>query len=316
MSNSLETQSKLIEKSIIEALQTSFSEDSFREERFFRKDFHTQFFKNLKVIWNENDKIKTKISVKYGLIHNSVHATVVDQTCEIADFLFVVKHNNCSYREKSLLLQVKASGVPDDNKRQKNLYANWPEFKIFRPNKEVFLNGQATINITKQKSQSVYFEYPKNNPRSADKYTVKEIKTSSERPGAFDLYEQKNFSAFLLNLFFHNEGRSFLCSEEFDLTYKKYYHRKTILNDLLYDLSHGIHFADDWDFLINSVLNYSNGKLSMGVDRQPTAVLGFIPLTGSSRALEDAELKFNAGTKEDGEPKEPLRIVEINIENK
>lgn len=316
MSNSLETQFKLIEKSIIEALQTSFSEDSFREERFFRKTFHTQFFERLKVIWNENDKIKTKISVKYGLIHNSVHAKVVDQTCEIADFLFVVKHDNLPYRAKSLLLQVKPADTRDDNKKQKNLYANWPEFKIFSPLKEVFLNGQADISITKQKSQSVYFEYPKNNPRSADNYTIKEIKPSSERLGAFDLHEQKNFSAFLLNLLFHNEGRSFISSEEFDLTHKKYYHRKTILNELLYDLSHGIHFKDDWDFLINSVLNYSNGKKSVRVDRQPTAVLGFIPLTGSSQELEDAELKFNTGLKENEKPDDPLRIVEINIENK
>jgi hypothetical protein len=302
----LDKEFKEVEKEIIKALTTFSDQNSINEERLFRKKFHTSFFEKLKQGWNNNEKIKSKISIKYGLIHNSIHCNNGDKSCEIGDFLFVVRNCNANYDyfAKSLLIQVKPHGNIDNNYCQKNLYANWPKFSFSRPKNELFLNDNNIlneINIKKYVSQSVYFEYSKDNINSAKKYVIKEIKSLDSN---FELYDEKYFSNFLLNLIFKSEGRSFFYSEDYNLEYKKFYRRKNILNKILNDFTCGIQFSDDWDFMINSILNYSNGKFSSNVTRQTTTNLNFISMTDNPKTIEEATEDNNG-----------LRIVELQINN-
>ena len=298
---------KEIEKEIIKALTTFSEQNSIREERLFRKEFHTKFFEKLKNGWNSNEKIKSSISIKYGLIHNSIHSNNGNKSCEIGDFLFVVKNGDFDYNNlaKSLLLQVKPCENKDNNYCQKNIYSNWPDFTFSRPKNALFLNDSTiptNININKKESQSVYFEYSKENINSAKKYIIKEIKGQETD---FELYGKKYFSNFLLNLFFNSEGRPFFYSEECNLTYKKFYNRKNNLNKLLNDYTCGIQFYDDWDFMINSILNYSNGKYASNVSRQTRTNLNFISLTDNPKTIEEASEDDNG-----------LRIIEFQIKNK
>jgi hypothetical protein len=298
---------KIIEKEINLALANFSVQNSIEAETHFRKEFHTKFFEKLKEGWNNNAKINSKISIKYGLIHNSVHTIIGDDRCEIGDFLFVVKNNgdNFNYLAKSLLLQVKSSENRDGNVRQKNLYSRWPEFIFKIPKNIFFLNDGTTpekINISKKNSQSVYFEYSKVNINSPEKYLIKEIKYNEAQTNPFELYDTKYFSNFFLNLLFNNEGRPFFYSEECDLSYRKFYCRTNNLNSLTDDCTCGIQFSDDWDFVINSIINYSNNKISSNVQRQSTANLNFIALTDNPVTIENQ-------TDDD----KSLRIVEIEI---
>lgn len=300
----LDKEFKEIEKEIIKALTTFSDQNSINEERLFRKEFHTKFFEKLKDGWNSNVKIKSKISIKYGLIHNSIHCNNGSKSCEIGDFLFVVRNGdfNYDYLTKSLLLQVKPSENNDNNYCQKNLYSNWPNFSFSRPKNELFLNDstiQECININRKDSQSVYFEYSKDNIKSSKKYLIKEIKGQETD---FELYDKKYFSNFLLNFIFKSEGRPFFYSEDYNLKYRKFYRRKTNLNKILNNYTCGIQFTDDWDFMINSILNYSNEKFSSNVTRQTTTNLNFISLTDNPKTIEEATEDDNG-----------LRIVELRI---
>ncbi len=120
-----------MEQQIIEALEEFYESNNIEKENKFRKEFHQKFFEKMKEKINNNaSKLGKNVTIKYGLIHNSIHAKdEVYEGCEIADFLFVAKRPNNDYGN-AVLIQVKSGEGLDNNKSQQNLYANWKPFFI------------------------------------------------------------------------------------------------------------------------------------------------------------------------------------------
>ena len=124
---------KILEDKIIKSLEVYSLSNKTSSEGLFRKYFHWKFFEKLQELINADKQIGKSLSVKYGLIHNSIHAKIEDnKACEIADFLFVIK-SNASEIKSAALIQVKCKETATTNVSQQNLYSYWHPFIFSQP---------------------------------------------------------------------------------------------------------------------------------------------------------------------------------------
>ncbi len=304
MSNS---ESKEIEKEINYALKNFCGGNQINSETKFRKEFHTKFFEILKNRWSANNSITTKLEIKYGLIHNSVHCNFLGTSCEIGDFLLVIKDKNSA---RAILIQVKCLESTDNNKKQKKLYSIWPKFTISRP-KSLIFKGLMELNVKKEKDQSLYFEYSKEHITIPSQYLIYEIKEKNSvqiiRDSEFEYECEQKFSAFFGSLLLGTVGRSFGLDDDIDSIYKLNHRieqfKKLGINN---PKKSQTKFADDWDLIINSILKYSQGKKSDNgrIDRQNSTILGYTALTNDPKKIAEIE------------DDDQLRIVEIEVKGK
>lgn len=302
-----------IEDCLISSLMNYSASNQLKDERLFRIEFHTKYFEKLKELWGANQEIKTKLSVNYGLIHNSIHAQFGVKPCEIADFLLIVRYQGSIFGN-SVLLQVKSKESRDNNQAQKKLYSTWPEFTFSQPQNKLFLNDTKgfpeKIKFENIDYQALYFEYSKNNIQSPNCYSVKNCILKSD--GTYKFSTLGCFSNFLLNFLLNrqNFGRQFLYSPaKYNLMFRKKYSLKRKLRHLGNYLDKGIFIADDWDFVINSIYEYSNpsGMMASGHKRLKNTLLGFLNLTENVEEIKNYDEIVGERS---------LRIVEIKLENK